>query len=782
MKMKVWLLISFMSCVPSLGGCIFMPTKDSIPSMMEKLPELSQRQSKPLWQTILHAQETDFIKFLSPDRVLVGTVEAAQLGWGLEPKEILLLNAETGEVIWTSARGSLGNAQSLLITNPVILLGGSKKYAAFDPKNGSLIWERENARGGSLLLPDGEHLVLFSKGKSSVSLASIKIKDGFEAWTAQAENYPDVKGTTLDAKAVGSVVILVGPELVALSDGTGQTLWRKPFSGNAGAADAAIVLGDNLFFTDGATITRSDPTTGNAVWRKDFPPGSFRRMTAGEQSIFVLVRRAEGDDQPDAIQALDRKSGRALWKTDLPEQAKSSLVIEKRRIYLTTASALFALDASQGSLVFKASIPPGLRTRKSLPDILRITDDRIIVARESGVIAVQKQDGGLLYAVPVPDTAPFTNDYATHKLNHALESETPFTKRESVSMKVNIAYAEDMYRRAISHQQFVYASTEETIRRGTAMERGEALTERAHAAEASGITAQMRLNEQRMQAGIDFANSIAGLAPVAVSYIDAAVRGSRMSIMDAEVEQTFKTHAQSLQNDFFIRPRYEQDRGWSIALVNLKTGKRADILLSPPNYALSTYAANLPAFCIDPSGSRILSKGIGLDPKRFEIYEKVGYRDEWKVPYPSVLAFDLASIRYGQGSGSGTHVPKMIDPKQGRLNKQLITAAFQGDHETVKKALAAGANVNAVDDYGQTALMLAAESLGVYHKKDIISTLLERGADVTINDPGGWTALEHFRIVSGDLSNGGVSKGFGLLEKAQEKADQKAEKKSENDQ
>ena len=756
-----------------------MPTHDTVPLMVDKLPELSRGQPKPLWQTGLKAQETDFIRFLSPDRVLVGTVEAKQLGWGLVPKEILLLNAATGEVVWSAPRDSIGEAQSLLATAPVILLEGSKKLAAFNPKTGASIWERPTAEGGAVLLPDGEHIVLFSRAKTAVSLAAVGIKDGAQAWTAQADNYPEVKNQALQANAVDAVVILVGPELVAVSARAGETLWRKPFFGTVGPDDAAIVLGSDLYFTDGASITRTDPATGNAMWRRDFSANSGPRLTVGEQSVFVLARRAKGEDSPDAIQALDRKSGHVLWKTDLPEHAQSSIMVEKRRIYLTTPSALLALDASQGSTVFKAVIPPGLQGRRLLPDVIRVADDRIFVARETGVMAVRKQDGGLLYSVSVSDGAPFTNDYATHTLSHALESVTPFKAREPVRAQANFAYAENMYQIAVLHQQFVYEGTAETLRSGTSgtpLERQSALTQRIHAAEATEINARMAANEQRMQANMQFAQSLVGLAPVAVSFIDASVRSSRMSIMNAEVRQALATHALSLQDGFYVRPRYEQERGWSLALVNLGTGKRAEILLTPVNYALSTYGANLLAFAIDPSGSRILCKGLGLDPAKFETYQKVGYRDEWIVPYASVLAFDLASLRYGQSTRSRPPA-KPVGSEERRLNERLINAAFQGDLDTVKKALDAGADVNAVDEYGQTALMLAAESLGVYNKKDIIELLLQRGADVSIKDPGGWTALEHFRIVSGDLSKGGVNSGFQLLEKAQEKAGQAGQQK-----
>ena len=56
-----------------------------------------------------------------------------------------------------------------------------------------------------------------------------------------------------------------------------------------------------------------------------------------------------------------------------------------------------------------------------------------------------------------------------------------------------------------------------------------------------------------------------------------------------------------------------------------------------------------------------------------------------------------------------------------------------------RKTLDEGADVNALDEYGQTALRLAAESC---NQKDVIKALLERGAEVSIRDINGLTAVD----------------------------------------
>lgn len=69
--------------------------------------------------------------------------------------------------------------------------------------------------------------------------------------------------------------------------------------------------------------------------------------------------------------------------------------------------------------------------------------------------------------------------------------------------------------------------------------------------------------------------------------------------------------------------------------------------------------------------------------------------------------------------------------------QDLIDAAYEGNTETVKILLANGADVNAKDDEGRTALMTVA---GEGHT-GVAKTLLDHGADINTKDKDGKTAL-----------------------------------------
>ncbi len=71
------------------------------------------------------------------------------------------------------------------------------------------------------------------------------------------------------------------------------------------------------------------------------------------------------------------------------------------------------------------------------------------------------------------------------------------------------------------------------------------------------------------------------------------------------------------------------------------------------------------------------------------------------------------------------------------MSEQLMEAIKGGDNARVRELLAAGADANARDVYGATALMNAAHIGNL----DMLNDLLAAGAEVDAKDELGWTAL-----------------------------------------
>jgi outer membrane protein assembly factor BamB len=710
----------------------------------------SPAQVASVWQVPLAAQESDFLEVLSDDRILVGTLETAGFGWGLKAKTIIMLNSRTGTTVWSWSRESLGDPQTLLTTLPVILIEGSKKYSALNPTNGGIVWERPRGSAESLLSPDGEKILLISRKATEISLTVVTLKDGRDLWSATIQMPPTMKDAQLEKKWFGDSVLLVGPDVAALSATTGQVLWQKPFPGNFGKEAAAIPLGSDLYFIDGSTMVRMEAASGSPLWRHGLGAGKAKAVAANDNSIFVLSRQGAGEDSPDSITALTRVAGERLWAYDFSEHVQSAMTVEGGTIYVTTPTTLVALDLLTGKPVFQTTFPPPMQATRLLPDIVRVAEDRIVVARETGVMAVQKLGGQLLFGEAVTDGLLYSNDDIFNMWTNAFLSVTKTAERSPLAFRFMNDQMAQLNHSIQLNQDFLQR--------------------------AGLLSPEKRWQQERTQANLNLAYAVViGLGKVILAVMDEEIAESKHSIKDAEVRQTYLTHAQSLQGSLYLRPCYRAGSGWFLALVNVKTGERTEVLMSPDNIHLRRYAPNLPAVAIDPAGSRLVFKGLSCNPGNPATYTKAVYRSTRKtvtVPFPCIVACDVGALQFAPVQRRDAGSPRRNPLKEGDPNSQLLKAAFQCDVTPLKAALLSGADVNTTDAYGRTALMLAAESLRLCNKKDMIALLLENGADVSITDRRGWTAVDHFYIVSweaGSLSLSG-QKGLHLLIDAEKSA------------
>ena len=91
--------------------------------------------------------------------------------------------------------------------------------------------------------------------------------------------------------------------------------------------------------------------------------------------------------------------------------------------------------------------------------------------------------------------------------------------------------------------------------------------------------------------------------------------------------------------------------------------------------------------------------------------------------------FDARSFGGDVSSREGTVVVAFSPPWK--------LAVYDGDTVEFAKSLESGLDVNARDGYGRSALMIA----GFYGHKEIVSLLLEKGADISFAQKDGFTAL-----------------------------------------
>lgn len=96
---------------------------------------------------------------------------------------------------------------------------------------------------------------------------------------------------------------------------------------------------------------------------------------------------------------------------------------------------------------------------------------------------------------------------------------------------------------------------------------------------------------------------------------------------------------------------------------------------------------------------------------------------------------EIATVKFLMDLGA-----RVDSPRSSKGRTPLIVAcAYYGGKEVCAYLIAHGAKVNAQSTDGTTALMLAAQ----YWKSDIVDLLLKAGADATLKDQKGQTAMDY---------------------------------------
>jgi hypothetical protein len=98
-----------------------------------------------------------------------------------------------------------------------------------------------------------------------------------------------------------------------------------------------------------------------------------------------------------------------------------------------------------------------------------------------------------------------------------------------------------------------------------------------------------------------------------------------------------------------------------------------------------------------------------------------------------------AAVAGAPAERSDTGAPSRSDTPQAVPGATLFSAIQAEDVGVVAAGLASGADVDAVDEYGQTPLMYATAK----NRLDIVRLLIDAGADVNVRSLAGWTTLHY---------------------------------------
>jgi outer membrane protein assembly factor BamB len=135
-----------------------------------------------------------------------------------------------------------------------------------------------------------------------------------------------------------------------------------------------------------------DKRTGKALWKKKLGVLAAASPAYGNGRIFATLL-SRGKKKPGAVYALDAKTGKILWKRILPSRSESSPVFDNDRIYFGSESGnVYAIRAGDGAVRWKFKAAGAVKSG------LALANGKLFFGDYSGrVYAIRQADGGQVW-------------------------------------------------------------------------------------------------------------------------------------------------------------------------------------------------------------------------------------------------------------------------------------------------------------------------------------------------------------------------------------------------
>jgi len=710
------------------GGTI--ARTDALPETVKLAQQLAAGRPSAAWETVFPEEAADFIHFIDAQRVLIGTVEiGAYLGIP-DFKKVVLYDSRNGAKLWEADRQKLARGRySVLAVQPAVVLLGSNATSmvvtGLDPASGAHLW---GATFGSplahvLATNLGRVFVLASDGARS-RVVALDLKTGSKVWTRElpAGVVTELRRPILQAD--DESVYVVGGKLLRLAH-DGAIHWSADVAELAGREGTAAPVPGGALVWSGTSIALLEKASGHARWRHTVTRGGIKLATFRDESVFQVVSGGGAD----RIESIDPRSGNLQWTRELGGAVVSQLAVEQGMLLFSLGRDVVGLQARSGAPVFRNRLPlsffassPARYDPSGQPDLIATRNGRLFVSRESaGVIAYALPRGKELWRQDIylstPTAYPFSLPSRVQRMkmtlllnniqNASAAGGTPYLFAGVPN--VNMQYSQWRYDNLESVRQSALATGDSQRADFAAGLQGAELRMQA-------FDQQMALSQQIL------ASSVALSGAIRTALKEAALEGA-MSKIGMEIDNTTRLHYAAFQGRYYVRPFLDplKDKMQGVTLVDLDSGRRSDVVLSPFIEAVSQFGVEMPQVTLDPAGERLITVGVGLRPERYQPYVA------WKVrlPRPSVLAYDIAALPFAE---KNPHVERSAGDANAAPYRELLgEAAKLGDANEVRALVEAGVDINALHPRTSvTPLMTVIEN----NNESLARLLLELGADV----------------------------------------------------
>jgi outer membrane protein assembly factor BamB len=212
-----------------------------------------------------------------------------------------------------------------LLADGVLYLGsGNGTFHAVSADHGTRVWQFESKgkiRTDAVIA--GDHIVF---ANFNGSIFALDRTSGVVVW----ERKTPAPFTSSPALIAGKIVIgSRGGVLLAINPENGQTIWRLGFWGSSIESVPVLDNGSRFFIgsSDMRKVSLIDSGDGSVVWRTDVYGWAWARPAVAGTRLFASAVGASPIPirQLGSLSALDRKTGKILWRWPMPEWPGSLL-------------------------------------------------------------------------------------------------------------------------------------------------------------------------------------------------------------------------------------------------------------------------------------------------------------------------------------------------------------------------------------------------------------------------------------------------------------------------
>ena len=692
------------------------------------------------WQKKIDAKEIDYLNFVDKNRILVGTLDLNSLNWQPEYEELFLVDSKTGNRIWSVPRiNFFMDNQKIMLTEQALLIKSTNKkdtktkYFSIDINTGKELWEYEskNMISFTILNQKMNELIIVTGEKDNLYIVGQNLTEKNKNWETKLSGFNIIKKEPLKLEINENSLYISGDRIARLFLEDHKTVWNKKLPIDNSEDFNLLFSNENLFCYNQSNLAKLNIDNGDLIW--SLPKHKkIKHVALFENDLLILLKDTEGKNAQYSIEKIEGKTNNTIWSVPLKDPLQSSLIRETDNLYFATNRHLYCLDYDSGHIMYSHEIPGILQAKRLQVDVLKISGDTIILAKENGIATFGKNNGELFYFHYIDGIRPYTLSYIFNKLHlNAIATakkgkEIEETENYEISdMMKQIQFNQAQKAALYANRGFAGLSMTENRILSTHQMRGSYLTS------AWETTSGMEMAQLSAAAG-------AAIGAVVVSQMKLKSITTRSKCNSIKADNIITTFNNALSLNYFIRPYYKN--GWNFAVINLTNGTRANIPVCDPYNILSINGANLATFAFLPDEKKLVFKCYHSDiHKKEKYYQKAMYPEvdplfskKAELTYPFLTVIDLTGLEFKQYDNSKYETKSISEI--GYPEQELIVSIKMRETNKAMELISKGADVNVRDEYGLTPAIYT----GVMDNKKLAEFLKKQGADFSVSDDNGW--------------------------------------------